>query len=384
MPTFNGSEDSAWAPPGSYGEGGTNPEGGGPYQGQNPKTIDYDREAAKYKLQAAYREHLDREMTDEDFEGWWSGNYGWGEAGINGLDDWIRGIKHEGDRLKAQNQPAPSPPPPTPPPPTPPGPSVDGGAGPPSPPSYGEGGPNPEGGGPYEGQNPTDPPVDLDRAAAKEALRAAYREHLDREMTDKDFEGWWSGNYGWGAAGIDGLKDWLRGIKHEGDRLKALYGPVPIKDPKSTPGTDPEGDPTGVPQRTGRPPDGYDLQKWNDPDHHSTKYDAAAFLHGLTRPSEIAAMVRSAAFQARFPGATFDGKDKIDFGSYRGEDGNLIGVIDVLMGADRGSDTSGGLYWGAPEGYGTTTDQDRPDQYRPGVDPRGGPREAGDRGPNGR
>jgi hypothetical protein len=56
-------------------------------------------------------------------------------------------------------------------------------------------------------------------------------------------------------------------------------------------------------------------------------------------------MVQSPAFQARFPGATFDGKDKIDFGDNL-EDGVPVGVIDVLMQADRGGDTSAGLWWG--------------------------------------
>ena len=198
--------------------------------------------------------------------------------------------------------------------------------------------------------DPTETP-DPDREAAKEKLQAAYIEHLGRKMTDRDFEGWWSGEYGWGAAGIDGLEDWLRGIKHEGDRLKSVVGSR-VYTGGDEEGDDPEGDTTGVPQRTGHPPAGYDREKWDDPDHHTTKYDAAAFLHGVTEPSEVKRIVESAEFQARFPGSTFDGKDKIDFGSNL-EEGVPVGVIDVLMGADRGANTSGGLYWGAPTGEDT-------------------------------
>ena len=191
--------------------------------------------------------------------------------------------------------------------------------------------------------------INYDRERAEEELRAAYREHLGREASADEIEGWWSGAYGWGPAGIEGLPAWLRGIEQS-----------PEAQDRRGPQTG--GDGTGVPARTGEPPPGYDRDKWNDPAHHTTKYDAAAFLYGLTKPSDIAAMVQSPAFQARFPGATFNGKDKIDFGDNL-EDGVPVGVIDVLMGADQGANTSSGLYWGSeggddpapgPTGPGTT------------------------------
>ncbi len=411
-------------------------------------------EQAKEALQAAYREHLGREITNDEIEGWWTGQYGWGPPGIDGLDDWIRGIKHEGARLKATlgNIPGTSSPPPErapgpdypappdgPPEPGPPLPLPDPGPYPPLPdpgpypplpapprlpsPPPAPGPPRPvppdeqilersfessdfrdpvfEGGEGSETEGaerqervaartpagkkppitptgrrntmasrnvdtlptdftgdpdviddddltePDDVAADFDRERARETLQAAYREYLGREMTEADFEGWWSGAYGWGRAGIEGLDGWLRGIRHEGDRLKSVAAGTGGDDTggDDTGGDDTGGDATGVPERTGPAPPGWDPAKWADPDHHTVKYDAAAFLYGLTKPSEIAAMVESAAFQARFPGATFNGKDKIDFGSVT-EDGVPVGVIDVLMRSDRAGDTSAGLWWG--------------------------------------
>jgi hypothetical protein len=228
---------------------------------------------------------------------------------------------------------------------------------------------------------------DPEKGRAKEEMQAAYREHLDRDMSDEEFEAWWDGTNEWGPEGIEGLPGWLRGVAHEGNRLKAAA---------AGPGTGT----TVAPPRIGQAPPGYDQRKWDDPEHGTAKYDTAAFLQGLTKPSEIAAMVRSPEFQARFPGATFNGKDKIDFGSYR-EGGNRIGVIDVLMRADQGTDTSGGLWWGAGGGTAPTpggpldtgpdltqgiTDEDNPlsapDLTQP-PDTLMGPRGGGMMGPGG-
>ena len=275
------------------------------------------------RIRQAYNEYLGRPASASEVEGWVSGRYHGG-----GIDDWVQAIRNSGEaqtyaaRQRAETAPRvtsnvpdleefdPGPPP------------IDPGSEQPDAPP------------PYE------PPGsrDLDRERARDALQAAYRDHLDREMSEADFEGWWSGQYGWGPRGIEGLPGWLRGIKHEGDRLK---------------GEDKKEDPAGVPQRTGPAPPGWDQAKWADPDHHTVKYDAAAFLYGLTKPSEIAAMVNSAEFQARFPGATFNDKDKIDFGSVT-EDGVPVGVVDVLMRADQGGDTSAGLWWGAGPTGGAT------------------------------
>jgi len=108
-----------------------------------------------------------------------------------------------------------------------------------------------------------------------------------------------------------------------------------------------------VPVVSGAPPAGFDAKNWADPGMDSVKYDAGRLLYGSTKPSEVARRVSSAEFQSRFPGATFDGKDKIDFkGALSdGDTGVPVGLIDVLMSADQGTDTSNGLWWGfEPDG----------------------------------
>jgi hypothetical protein len=282
---------------------------------------DNDRAA----IRQAYNEYLGREASEAEVEGWASGQYGGG-----GIDDWLNQIRNSGEAANYQTgQPQrgarqyelgpdlPDPDPVT----------TD-----PSPPTSGPNVPQ------------TQEQKDRDRASG--VLQRAYREHLGREITGDEIEGWWSGQYGWGAPGIEGLPGWLRGIEQSPDAQAYRESQAPTV--PSTPGTT-----TGVPARTGQAPPGYDQGKWDDPEHGTAKYDAAAFLYGLTKPSDIAAMVRSPAFQARFPGATFNDKDKIDFGSNL-EGGNRIGVIDVLMRADQGADTSGGLWWGAGGGAAPT------------------------------
>jgi hypothetical protein len=180
--------------------------------------------------------------------------------------------------------------------------------------------------------------IDQDYEDKVEKLRAAYWKYLDRPATDEDIDGWMSGRFHGG-----GIDDWVNAIQNSEEAQRHAG-------PGTGPGT---GGGTGVPPRTGQAPPGYDQGKWDDPEHGTAKYDAAAFLQGLTKPSDIAAMVRSPAFQARFPGATFNDKDKIDFGSNL-EGGNRIGVIDVLMRSDQGADTSGGLWWGAGGGAAPT------------------------------
>jgi len=80
-------------------------------------------------------------------------------------------------------------------------------------------------------------------------------------------------------------------------------------------------------------------------------------------------MVESAAFQERFPGATFTGKDKIDFGDNL-QDGVPVGVVDVLMRADQAGDTSGGFWWGAGSGDGVSSPE--PGQTLDGTGDGGG------------
>jgi hypothetical protein len=305
------------------------------------------------KLQAAYSRYLGRPASDEDIDGWVSGGYGGG-----GIDDWLNQIQNSGEAQRHAKGPPPAPSPrpaPTPPPPppttTPPVPSTKvatiptgetGGAEDESDPDIPKSGPPPE-----DPSTPNTEVIDHDYEDAVEQLRAAYRTHIGREASNDEIQGWWSGNYGWGQKGFGGLEGWLRGIKTEGDRLKGLNT-----------GTNNKG--TGVPARKGRAPDGWDQTKWADPDHHTTKYDVAAFLYDVTEPSEVKRIVESAAFQERFPGATFNGKDKIDFGDNL-EDGVPVGIIDVLMQANEGQNTSAGLWWGdtgndpAPGSDGTQT-----------------------------
>jgi hypothetical protein len=176
------------------------------------------------------------------------------------------------------------------------------------------------------------------REQAEDELQAAYLEHLGREASPEEIARWFSGEYGGGSGDVTELPKWLRMIEasEEAQRYKAT-------------GEDPEDagrDLTGVPSRTGRAPSGWDQAKWLDPNHRTVKYDAAAFLQGVTKPSEVSDIVRSADFQTRFPGATFNGKDTIDFGDVL-EDGVRVGEIDVLMRSDRGRDTSSGLRWGS-------------------------------------
>jgi hypothetical protein len=104
---------------------------------------------------------------------------------------------------------------------------------------------------------------------------------------------------------------------------------------------------------SGPAPPGWDAGNWADPNMHSVKYDAGRLLYGAKKPSEVGSRVSSADFQKRFPGATFDGKDKVDFkGALSdGERGGVpVGLIDVLMAADANTDSSNGIWWGAPEG----------------------------------
>lgn len=106
-----------------------------------------------------------------------------------------------------------------------------------------------------------------------------------------------------------------------------------------------------------RAPAGFDQGNWDDPNMHSVKYDAGRMLYGKTKPSEVGAIVGGADFQKRFPGSTFDGKDHIDFkGALSdGDSGTPVGLIDVLLAADKNADTSNGIWWGAPDGQPTSS-----------------------------
>lgn len=106
--------------------------------------------------------------------------------------------------------------------------------------------------------------------------------------------------------------------------------------------------PVGGRARSGAAPSGYDQKNWDNPNMKSVKYDAASFLAGKNKPSEIASIVGSPEFQARFKGATFDGKDRVNFNGALSDGASGVPVydIDVLMAADREGDTSNGFWWG--------------------------------------
>lgn len=102
-------------------------------------------------------------------------------------------------------------------------------------------------------------------------------------------------------------------------------------------------------QKLGPAPAGFDQKNWDDPTMDSVKYAAGRMLYGKSKPSEVGGVVGGADFQKRFPGATFDGKDRVNFQGAL-SDGTRGGVpvydIDVLQGADKGADASNGLWWG--------------------------------------
>ena len=168
-----------------------------------------------------------------------------------------------------------------------------------------------------------------------ENIRRAYLGYLGRAPSQEEIDAYL-------ANSIDvpsDIKDIANSNEAQLYRLRPPEGSVP-----STP--------AGPSGRTGQAPGGFDQTKWES-DHDSMKYAAGGFLAGLTKPSEIKAMVESEAFQDRFGGATFDGKDKINFNGIE-SDGVPVYEVDVLMRADQAGDTSGGFWWGAGSGDGAT------------------------------
>lgn len=88
---------------------------------------------------------------------------------------------------------------------------------------------------------------------------------------------------------------------------------------------------------------GYDNANWADADMDSVKYAHGRLANGITKPSDMARLVASEAYQARFPGATFDGKDRINFNGALSDGvrgGSPVGSVDVLVAADRDLDSA--------------------------------------------
>ncbi len=87
---------------------------------------------------------------------------------------------------------------------------------------------------------------------------------------------------------------------------------------------------------------GWSQQNWDDPGMQTTKYKAGRILSKY--PGTDAGIQQAwTEIKAAFPGATFDGKDKIDFG-----DG--YGPIDVLAMAGPGEGGGGHGWWWGPAG----------------------------------
>jgi hypothetical protein len=220
---------------------------------------DNDRAA----IRQAYLDYLGRDASEADVEGWATGQFGGG-----GLNDWLNQIQNsdEGQAYAARSQ----------------APNAD-------PPDYRP---------PNEVPNSVRWP-DKGYYANTEAIREAYREYLGREGTEAEV-----------AAYMDNGQDHsfnMADIHNSGEAVRYRMRPPEGTSTATPPDTPAE--PTG---RTGQAPGGYDQTKWES-GHDSMKYAVGGFLAGLTKPSEIKAMVESAAFQDRFGGATFDGKDKINF-----------------------------------------------------------------------
>jgi len=195
--------------------------------------------------------------------------------------------------------------------------------------------------------------------ANTEAIREAYREYLGREGTEAEV-----------SAYMDNGQDHsynMADIHNSGEAVRYRMRPPEGTSTATPPVTPPVTPPGAPPPRTGQAPGGFDQTKWES-GHGSMKYDAGGFLDGLTKPSEIKAMVESTAFQDRFGGATFDGKDKINFNGIE-SDGVPVYEVDVLMRADQAGDTSGGFWWGAGSGNGTPSPEPGATNTGAGVGP---------------
>lgn len=157
-----------------------------------------------------------------------------------------------------------------------------------------------------------------------------------------------------GAQAVSALGESGGGSPESSQGAQTTTTPPTVAPPVSTTTTPPVTTPTVKPASktvapvNTPPPPGWDAKNWADPNMHTVKYDAGRLLNGVTKPSEVARIVASPEFQARFPGATFDGKDKVDFKGAlsEGSSGSPVGRIDVLMAADQGADSSNGLWWG--------------------------------------
>ncbi len=98
---------------------------------------------------------------------------------------------------------------------------------------------------------------------------------------------------------------------------------------------------------------GYNAENWGT--NSGVKYVASEILSRYpATPSGVAAAMNDPDWKRLFPGATFDGKDRIDFGDTPSDfvkGGPRVGIVDVLLSADREKDTAAGLWWGNDPGF---------------------------------
>ena len=202
--------------------------------------------------------------------------------------------------------------------------------------------------------------------SASQKIQDAYRTYLGRDASPQEISDQLSGGRYFAPENVRHAVNGIRTSEEAGLYRNREDTETAVKDDTIEDDFLPDtpDEPSG---RTGQAPGGFDQTKWES-GHGSVKYDAGGFLAGLTKPSEIKAMVESAEFQDRFPGATFTGKDKIDFGDNL-QDGVPVGVVDVLMRADQAGDTSGGFWWGAGSGNGTPSPEPGATNTGAGVGP---------------
>jgi len=198
--------------------------------------------------------------------------------------------------------------------------------------------------------------------SASRQIQDAYRTYLGRDASPQEIANQLSGGRYFTPKNVQHAINGIASSEEAG-----LYSNPDTDKPGDVEPGDPPNAPPEPTGRTGQAPGGFDQVKWES-EHGSMKYDAGGFLDGLTKPSEIKAMVESTAFQDRFGGATFDGKDKINFNGIE-SDGVPVYEVDVLMRADQAGDTSGGFWWGAGSGNGTPSPEPGATNTGAGVGP---------------
>jgi len=174
---------------------------------------------------------------------------------------------------------------------------------------------------------------------ASQQIQGAYRDFLGRDASEGEVLSQLGGGRYFAPENVAHAINAIR--TSEEARLYRNREEDALEDNKNTSTTSTPPTPPAPPAQA---PGGYDQTKWEDTGHDSMKYTAGRLLAGLSRPSEIQAVVDGEAFQQAFPDATFDGKDKINFQGFLSE-GVPVYEVDVLAGADRGSDSSSGFQW---------------------------------------